>query len=86
MSFLARKCVFYRPEHNTKVPHGTEFWSSWDETYQRIESKNRWEKWVHLSIYHVYSQGYGYKNVKNGSFFVFSADNKKKSVTVWSNC
>ena len=27
---------------------------------------------------------YGHKNVKNGSFFVFSAYNSKKLVTVWA--
>ena len=30
-SYLACKCVFYRPEHNAKGrPHGTEFWRSWN--------------------------------------------------------
>ena len=27
---------------------------------------------------------YGHKNVKNGSFFVFSAYNSKKLLTVWA--
>ena len=31
--------------------------------------KRRWEKWDHLSIYHVYTQSYGYENVASGSFF-----------------
>ena len=30
-SYLACKCVFYRPEHNAKGrPRGTEFWRSWN--------------------------------------------------------
>ena len=33
------------------------------------------EKWGYLSSY--------YQNVRNGSFFVFSADASKKSVTAW---
>ena len=40
------------------------------------------KKWGHLFIYHVYSHSYVHQNVKNGSFFVFSADRSKKSVTV----
>ena len=34
-----------------------------------------------LSIYFS-SQSYGHYSAKNGSFFVFSADDSKKSVTV----
>ena len=40
-------------------------------------SKSRWKKWGHLPNYHVYSPSYGHYNVKNGSFFVFSADARK---------
>ena len=45
-------------------------------------SKSRWEKWGHLSSYHVYLQNYDLNN-KNGSFFVFSVDDSKKLDTVW---
>ena len=38
--------------------------------------------WCYLSSCHVYFQSYGNLNVKNGSFFVFSADDSKKLVTV----
>ena len=39
----------------------------------------------HLSGYPVYSRNYGYKNVKRGSSsFVFSVDDRKVSLTVWS--
>ena len=37
----------------------------------------------HLSSYHVYSQIYSHWNVKNGSLIAFTADDSKKSVTVW---
>ena len=42
------------------------------------------KKWGHLSSYHVYSRSYGHKNVKDCSFFVFSADTSQNSVTVWT--
>ena len=35
------------------------------------------------SFVHFYSMNYGNQNAKNVSFFVFSADDSKKSVTVW---
>ena len=39
----------------------------------------------HLSGYHVYSQNYGHKNVKNGSSsFVCFVDDSKVSLTVWA--
>ena len=61
VSSLTRKYVFYRTELNTKGwSHWIEFWRSWGETNQRIESsKSRWNKWGHLSSYHVYFQNYG---------------------------
>ena len=34
--------------------------------------------------YHVYSRSYGNKDVKNGTFFAFSANDSKKLVTVWT--
>ena len=37
-----------------------------------------------MSGYHAYSKSYSHQNVKNGLFFVFSADNSKKSVKVWA--
>ena len=38
----------------------------------------------HLSGCHVYSRNDGHKNVKSGSsFFVFSVDDIKVSLTVW---
>ena len=47
MSSLASKCVFYRPEHNTKgEPHGIEFWRFWNgkmkyttDRAQRVDEK-----------------------------------------------
>ena len=45
--------------------------------------KKQTKKWDRLSGYHVYSRSYGHENVKNGSFFVFSTGDSKKSVTVW---
>ena len=59
--FLTCKCVFYRPELNAKGrrPHKIEFHKSWNDTYQSIELKNRWEKWGYLCSYHVYSHIYG---------------------------
>ena len=42
-------------------------------------SKSRWEKWSHLFIYHISSQILGHQNVKNGSFFVFFADESSHS-------
>ena len=47
---------------------------------QRVDEKNSY----HLPICHVYSQNYGYEYIKNCSFFFFSADGSKKSVTVWA--
>ena len=41
-------------------------------------------KMGHLSSYHVYSQSYGHEYVKNSSFFLFSANDSKKLVTVWA--
>ena len=46
---------------------------------QKGAEKNR----GNLSNYHVYCQNYS-QNVKNGSFFVFSADDSKKITTVWA--
>ena len=60
----------------------TEFWRSWNEEMINTNgqsSKSRWKKWGHLSSYHVCSRRYGHENVKNGSFFVFSANNSKIS-------
>ena len=34
--------------------------------------------------YHAYSRSYGNKDVKNGPFFAFSANDSKKLVTVWT--
>ena len=34
--------------------------------------------------FHFYSQRYGHQNVKNVSYFVFSADGSKQLVTVWA--
>ena len=36
-----------------------------------------------MSSYHVDFQSYGHQNIRNDSFFVFSADDSKKSVTIW---
>ena len=44
-------------------------------------SKGRWEKGGHSSSY-VYAQSYVHYNVKNGSFFVISAECSKKLVPV----
>ena len=42
-------------------------------------------KLVHMSGYHVYSRNYGHKNVKSGSsYFSFSVDDSKVSLTVWA--
>ena len=46
--------------------------------------RSRCRKWDHFCIYHFYFQNYGYLNQKNDSFFVFSANDSKKSVTVWA--
>ena len=57
MSSLACKCVFYRPG-----PNGIEFWRSWNAKLKYTKEQNlksRWEKWCHLSNYHVYSRSYG---------------------------
>ena len=45
---------------------------------RRIDEKNG----VTCLFIMLASQSYGYQNVKNGSFFVFSADDAKKLVTV----
>ena len=44
MSFLACKCVIYRPEHKAKEePRGIEFWSSWNakEKYTNYKRAQR---------------------------------------------
>ena len=35
-----------------------------------------------MSIYHAFFQSYGHENAKNGLFFIFSADDSTKLVTV----
>ena len=47
-------------------------------------SRIRCQKWGHLSGYHVYTWSYGHENVKNGSFFVFSAVDCQTLITVWA--
>ena len=42
------------------------------------------EKWGHLSRCHVYSHSHSLLNIKNGSFFLDSADDSKQLVTVWA--
>ena len=57
-----------------------------NEIYQRIELKEwkkKWKKTGNVSGY-VYSQSC--ENLKTGSFFVFSADDSKTSVTAWVKC
>ena len=79
--------MFYRPEHNVKGPHGTEFWRSANAEmkYTTGIARSRSKKWVQKrkNCYHIYFWCYGHYNVKNGSFFAFSADDSKKSVTIW---
>ena len=67
---------------------GIIFWRSWNPKMKYTNwssSKSRWEKRGHLSRYHVNSQSYGHENVKNGSFFIFSADDSKILVLVWAS-
>ena len=81
---------FYRPEHNTKGGRdpmelnfeGLEMqkWNTQTNRAQRVDGK----KWGHFSSYHVCFPSYDNWNVKNGSFFVFSADASEQSVTVWT--
>ena len=47
-------------------------------------SQSIWDKLGPLSIYHAYSYSYDHLNVKNDSFFVFSARDSKKLVTAWA--
>ena len=51
--------------------------------HQWIELKEYTRKMSHLSGHHVYFHSYGLSNVTNSYFFVFSADNSKKFITVW---
>ena len=46
-------------------------------------SKSIREKWSHLSSYHVVKLWL--LNVRQGSFFIFSAGDSKELVTVWAN-
>ena len=67
-------------------PHGTEILRFWKAKMKYVNiksSKSRWEKWGHLSSYD-YSQRYGHQNVKDGSFYVLSAEDSKNSVPVWA--
>ena len=80
------KCVFYRPAHNAKGegPHGTEGlemqkWNIPTDRPQRLNGKNG-VIWAVI----MFNPWDMHQNVKNGSFFVSSADASKKSVTVWT--
>ena len=52
---------------------------NWSNGYS---SKSKWEKWGCLSRSHVYYWSYDHQNVRGGSFFLFSADDSNKLVTV----
>ena len=70
MSSSADKCVSDRPENNAKRrSHWIGFLSSRNsKTNLQMDRARRedWEKWDHLSSYHVYSQGYDNQNIQNG--------------------
>ena len=61
MSSLTCKCVFYRPELNANEggPIELNFEGLEMKHTNGQSSKSRWEKWGHLSCYHVYSHSYG---------------------------
>ena len=61
VSSLAYKCVFYRPELNTKRGHREilKLLNTEMKYTNGGSSKSRWKKWGNLSIYHVYSHSYG---------------------------
>ena len=68
VSSLACKCVYYRPEHNAKGrPHSIEC--------AVLEMWSRWS--ICLLVMFNFPSYVFFLNVKNGSFFVFSADNSK---------
>ena len=68
VSSLACKCVYYRPEHNAKGrPHSIEC--------VVLEMWSRWS--ICLLVMFNFPSYVFFLNVKNGSFFVFSADNSK---------
>ena len=58
---LTYKCVFYKPELNAKgrSPMELKFEGLELKHTNGETSKSNWQKWGHLSSYHVYSQSYG---------------------------
>ena len=79
VSSLTCKCVFYRPELNAKAGlHGIEFCKPWNETCQWIELQEL------LCLVIMFTPiVMVLKMSEVAIFFVFSADNSKKFVTVW---
>ena len=81
-------CVCYRPEHNAKGSpmelnfEGLEMqdWNIPTDRAQRLAEKNG----VICLVIMFTSRVLVIKNVKNGPFFMFSADDSKKSVTLWA--
>ena len=80
--------MFYKPEHDAKGgPNGTEQkgleMQKWNIPMDRAQKLCVWETWGHLFSYRDYSQSYVHWNT-NDSFFVFSADDSKKVVSLWA--
>ena len=72
VSSFACKRVFYRPEHDAKCrPHEITFWRFW----------NTWKKWVICLVVMFTSR---VMVIKMSQFFVYSADDSKRLVTVWA--
>ena len=61
VSSLAKKCMFYRPEHNAKgIELNFEGLNARMKYTSEQKWNSRWEKMGHLSSYHVQPQSYGH--------------------------